>query len=141
MSMIPSFNLNSFCARALGLAALTLVAPSVQPARAGAQDYRFEIAGEPAKSGKATLIKVRLVHVPDGKAVTDAIFIQTKFDMGPEGMAEMAAPAKTSATAEPGIYQVEAQPSMGGKWALTLSAKVQGEAETVRGTVVVPVPK
>ena len=81
------------------------------------------------------------MHVPDGKAVTDAIFIQTKFDMGPEGMAEMAVPAKTSATAEPGIYQVEAQPSMGGKWALMLSAKVEGEAETVRGTLVVPVPK
>jgi len=79
--------------------------------------------------------------VPDGKAVSDAIVIQTKFDMAPEGMAEMAAPAKTSATGEPGVYQVEAQPSMGGKWALTLSAKVQGEAETVRGTVVVPVPK
>jgi hypothetical protein len=140
MSIISSFTPNSFFTRALSLAALTLVTPSVQPALAGAQDYRFEMAGEPAKSGKATLIKIRLVHVPDGKAVSDAIVIQTKFDMAPEGMAEMA-PAKASATGEPGVYQVEAQPSMGGKWALTLSAKVQGEAETVRGTVVVPVPK
>lgn len=141
MSMIPSFNLNSFFARAFGLAVLTLVTPSVQPALAGAQDYRFELEGQPVKSGKATMVKVRLVHVPDGKSVPGALIIQTKFDMGPESMAEMAAPAKASPTPEPGIYQVETQPSMDGKWSLSLAAKVQGESETVRGTVIVPVPK
>jgi hypothetical protein len=30
---------------------------------------------------------------------------------------------------------------MGGKWALTLAAKVQGEAETVKGTVTLDIPK
>jgi hypothetical protein len=30
---------------------------------------------------------------------------------------------------------------MGGNWALALSAKVQGEAETVSGTVTIAIPK
>ena len=91
MSNDPSFIRTSIFVSALSVAALAFATLPVERALAGAQDYRFEMAGEPAKSGKATLIKVRLVHVPDGKAVSDAIVIQTKFDMAPEGMAEMAA--------------------------------------------------
>ena len=116
-----------------------LVAP--QPTIAAAQDYRFELAGPPAKSGKSTLVKLRLVHVADGKPVSGAIIIQTKFDMGPDGMASMTAPAKRSPTADAGVYQVETEPSMAGNWALTVAAKVQGETETVRGAVTVTVPK
>jgi hypothetical protein len=108
---------------------------------AAAKDYRFELVGAPVKSGKATVIKVRLVHMPDGKPVAGAIIIRTKFDMGPDGMASMTAPAKGSPTPEAGIYQIEAEPPMGGNWALALSAKVQGEAETVSGTVTIAIPK
>ena len=108
---------------------------------AGAQDYRFELAGAPVKSGKNAIIKVRLIHVPDVKPVPDAVIYQQRIDMGPEGMATMNAPIKLLPAAEPGIYQFEAQPSMGGKWALTLAAKVQGEAETVKGTVTLDIPK
>jgi hypothetical protein len=108
---------------------------------AAAKDYRFELVGAPAKSGKATLIKVRLLHLADGKPVVGAIIIQSKLDMTPEGMASMTAPAKTSATADAGIYLIEAQPEMPGNWALSLSAKVQGEAETVAGTLTVPIAK
>ncbi len=132
-----------FVSRALTGATLVLAAMNVMPVRAmsAPQDYRFEIAGAPVKSGKATVIKVRLVHVPDGKPVSGAIITQTRFDMGPEGMATMTAPAKSSPADEPGLYQIEAKPSMAGKWGLTLGAKVQGEAQTVTGTVVVAVPK
>ncbi len=122
-------------------AAVALTFAITALASAAPADYRFEVDGQPTKSGNATMIRIRLVHVPDGKPVQGAIIIQTKFDMAPEGMAEMGGPAKASATTEPGIYQVEAQPSMDGKWGLTLSAKVQGETETVRGTVVVPISK
>lgn len=120
-------------------ATLTIGSPS--PTLAAAKDYRFELAGSPVKSGKATLVKVKLIHVPDGKPVAGAIIIQTKLDMTPEGMASMTAPAKTSATAEAGIYQIEAQPEMAGNWSVSLSAKVQGEAETVTGTLTVPIEK
>jgi YtkA-like protein len=121
------------------VASLAVSSPS--PSFAAAKDYRFELIGSPAQSGKATVIKVRLVHVPDGKPVPGAIIIQTKLDMAPQGMASMTAPAKASATAGDGVYQIEAQPQMAGNWALTLSAKVQEERETVSGTITVPIAK
>ena len=99
------------------------------------------MVGHPVKLGKATLIKVRLIHTSDGKPVAGAIIVQTKFDMGPDGMASMTAPAKASTTPEAGICQIEAEPPMGGNWAVGLSAKVRGEAETVSGTVTVAIPK
>ncbi len=84
---------------------------------------------------------MKLTHLPDGKPVPGAIIIQTKLDMKPEGMATMTVPAKASAAADSGVYQIESEPEMAGNWALTLSAKVQGERETVSGTVTVPIAK
>jgi len=108
---------------------------------AAAKDYRFEVVSSPVKSGKATIIKIRLIHLPDEKPVAGAIITQTKLDMGPEGMASMTIPAKATAAAEAGLYQIEAQPEMAGNWGLTISAKVQGERETVSGTITVPIAK
>src|ERR1700738_2755130 len=62
--------------RAAGAAAfayaITAASGVTTPAQAlaAAQDYRFEAAGPPAKSGKATIVKIRLVHLPDGKPVS-----------------------------------------------------------------------
>ena len=129
--------------RALVIAA-ALSAPGLsfgRPSVAAPQDYRFELDGQPVKSGATTIVTLRLVHVPDGKPVAGAIIIQTRFDMGPSGMKEMAAPAKAMPGDAGGVYQVETEPSMQGDWALTLAAKVQGEAQTVRGTVNIAVPK
>src|SRR5438874_4330395 len=109
----------------VGTAALSTTL-TARRSRASSQDYRFELVGSPVNSGKVTLVKVRLVHVPDGKPVSGAIIVQTKFDMAPDGMASMTAPAKGAASSEPGIYQVETQPAMGGNWGLTLAAKVLG---------------
>src|SRR6266849_8895259 len=132
-----------FVSRALTGATLVLAAMNVMPVRAmsAPQDYRFEIAGAPVKSGKATVIKVRLVHVPDGKPVAGAVITQTKFDMGPDGMAEMTAPTKVVSAKEPGIYQIEADSPMTGKWGLSIAAKVQGETETVHGALTVAIPE
>lgn len=127
----------AFACAVTAFAALTMLAE----ARAGAQDYRFEAAGPPVKSGKTTIIEIRLVHLPDGKPVSGAVIFQTRFDMGPEGMTGMTAPASVSVTAQTGAYQISAEPQAGGNWALSLSAKVPGEAEPVRGTITVAVPK
>jgi len=108
---------------------------------AAAQDYRFEAAGPPVKSSKATVVKIRLVHIPDGKPVPGAVIFQTRFDMGPDGMAEMTAPAKLVRSSDANLYQVQLEPQMGGNWALSLSAKVQGEPETVTGSVPIAIPK
>jgi len=104
-------------------------------ARAGAQDYRFELAGQPqpAQTGKI-IVSVRLVHVPDGKPVSDAVIFETRADMGPAGMATMTAPIK-AIPGQSGAYRFEVEPGMAGKWAITLAAKVEGEGETVRGSI------
>ena len=128
---------------AAGAGALAYATTAFMPsaAVAAAQDYRFEIAGPPVKSGKATVVKIRLVHIPDGKPVPGAVIFQTRFDMGPDGMATMTAPAKLLRSNDTSLYQVELEPPMGGNWALSFSAKVQGEAETVAGTVPVTIPQ
>ena len=94
----------------------------------------------PPPTGKAGPVKGRLVHVPDGKPVPDAVVFESRFDMGPDGMPTVTAPARPlKGAGEGGVYEVE--PSMAGNWALALAAKVQGEPETVRGTVTFAVPK
>jgi hypothetical protein len=84
----------------------------VVPAQAAGQDYRFDVVQVQPAGKDLTDVTVKLTHVPDGKAVVGAAIFQTRVDMAPSGMGEMA-----------------------GKWALTLTAKVQGERDTVRGTV------
>tara|TARA_R110000868_G_scaffold17637_8_gene76947 strand:+ start:70 stop:486 length:417 start_codon:yes stop_codon:yes gene_type:complete len=108
---------------------------------AASADYRFELDGPPTKSGKTTIQKVRLVHIPTGKAVPNAEIVETTFDMGPDGMAGMKAPAMPAAQSDPGFHVIELQPSMAGNWGLSLAAKVPGEPETIRSTLTVVVPK
>jgi hypothetical protein len=108
---------------------------------AAAADYRFEAVGKPQASAGKSIVTVRLVHVPDSKTVPGAIIIQSKADMGPSGMADMTAPVQALPPKEPGIYRFEVQPGMAGKWMLSLAAKIQGEAETVRGGVTVELAK
>ena len=133
--------LTCFAARAAALAYAITTPFTHSVALAAAQDYRFEAAGPLVKTGKATVVKIRLVHLPDGKAVSGAVIFQTRFDMGPEGMASMTAPAKLVRSSDANVYQLELEPQMGGNWALSLSAKVQGETETVNGSVPITIPK
>ena len=80
------------------------------------------------------VVQVRLVRVADGKPVSDAVIFESKADMGPAGMETMTAPVKAMSP-KGGLYSFEIDPGMAGAWALHLAAKVQGEPETVRGTV------
>ena len=128
---------------AAGAAALALtVIVGTTGSWSAAADYRFEAAGKPQPSpGGKSIVSVRLLHVSDKKPVPGAIIIQTKADMGPDGMVDMTAPVQAVTQKEPGIYLFEIQPGMAGKWMLTLAAKVQGEAETVLGSVTVELPR
>jgi hypothetical protein len=103
---------------------------------AAPNDYRFELVqAQPAGPGKTT-VTVRLVHVPDSKPVAGAVLFETKTDMGPGGMAEMTGKVSPLPADQPGIYRFQIETGMAGKWQLVLGAKVQGEAGTVRGTVI-----
>ena len=103
--------------------------------------YRFELVGQPKASGGKSTVSVRIVHTADNKPVAGAIIIQSRADMGPIGMAAMTAPVKAMPSTTPGVYTFEVANSpvwnKPDKWELSFSAKVQGEAQTVHGAVVV----
>ena len=110
------------------------LALTINQGLAAASDYRFELVGKPRLAAKKNIVQVRLVRMADGKPVPDAVIFESKADMGPAGMETMTAPVKAMPP-KGGVYSFEVDPGMAGAWALHLAAKVQGEAETVRGTV------
>jgi len=73
--------------------------------------------------------------VPDNKPVAGAVVFETKTDMGPGGMAEMTGKVSPRLSDQAGVYRFQIETGMAGKWALNLGAKVQGEADTVRGSI------
>src|SRR3954454_18221900 len=114
------------------LAAVSLAAAAF----AGADDYVFEPVNSEIKSSNVATVAVRLVHKPTGKPVTDAAIVQTRLDMAPDGMADMATAIAPLPSPEPGVYTFTAPLTMAGRWLLTVSAKVQGEPETVIGKLI-----
>lgn len=116
------------------LFALSVAGPG--PAVAGAADYEFQPVTADVKNGPASELAVRLVDKRTGKPVAGAVIFRTRLDMSPENMGNMLATHEPLASAEPGVYRFKADLTMAGGWALKLQAKVQGESETVEGTVV-----
>lgn len=104
-------------------------------AQAGANDYVFEPVTAELKKGDDVVVSVRLKHKATGKSVTDAIIVQTRIDMAPDGMAEMASPLTAVPANEPGVFSFKTELSMPGRWLLSIAAKVQGEPETVVGKI------
>src|SRR5262249_29960278 len=98
---------------------------------AGANDYAFEPVKAEVKKGDDVVISVRLNHKPTGKPVTDAVIIQTRIDMGPDGMGEMTSPLTPVPSNEPGVYSFKTDLSMQGQWLFSIAAKVQGEPQTI----------
>jgi hypothetical protein len=104
-------------------------------ALAAAQDYVFEAVTAEVRTGPGN-IAVRLVHKLSGKPVEGAIIFRTRLDMSPANMEGMTTGIEPLTESEPGIYKFRTDFTMAGGWALKLQAKVQGEPETVQGTVV-----
>ena len=102
---------------------------------AGANDYIFEPVKAEVKKGDDVVVSVRLKHKATGMPVTDAVIVQTRIDMSPDAMGEMASPLTPVPSNEPGVYSFKTDLSMQGRWLLTVSAKVQGEQETVTGKI------
>ena len=121
--------LRSTLATAAVVAAMNLTGTAF----AGADDYVFEPVKAEIKSSNVATVAVRLVHKPTGKPVTDAAIVQTRLDMAPDGMADMATAIAPMPSPEPGVYAFKAPLTMAGRWLLTISAKVQGEPENVVG--------
>jgi len=120
---------------ALAGAVLAAAVTLTSTAFAGANDYAFEPVKAEVKKGNGVTLTVRLVHKPTGKPVSDAVIISPRIDMSPEGMATMTASVTSAKGTQPGTYDFKTDLSMAGGWLLTVSAKVQGEQETVTGKV------
>ena len=78
------------------------------------------------------MVTVRLVHVPTQQLVPDAIIFISRLDMAPHGMRNMDAPLDPLPDRLPGYYRFETDLAMGGRWALTLAAKVPGVSGAVQ---------
>ena len=102
---------------------------------AAATDYRFEPVAADVRSGAGSDIAVRLIHVPTGKPIANAIIFRKRLDMSPDNMGTMTTTVEPADESEPGVYRFRADFTMAGRWALKLMAKVPGEPETVQGTV------
>ncbi|CUW42000.1 conserved protein of unknown function (YtkA like domain 25-108) (plasmid) [Magnetospirillum sp. XM-1] len=105
------------------------------PALADPKDYRFEAVDSQVTVSPTATMAVRLVHVPTGKVVTNAIVFQPKMEMPMGNMAPMPTKVVPSAPDGKGVYPFTADISMAGPLTLTVSAKIQGEATTVTGSV------
>ncbi|MGL9622803.1 FixH family protein [Bradyrhizobium sp. U531] len=125
--------LSNFGTAALA-ATLSLAASA---AMAGAGDYAFEPVTTQMKKGDDVTLSVRLTNKQTGKPVADAVIFKTRVDMAPDGMAEMESAVAPLPSQEPGVYAFRTDLPMAGRYQVTLSAKVQGEAETVTGKVIV----
>jgi hypothetical protein len=111
------------------------------PAFADASDYAFELVKPEIKKGDDIVVAVRLVNKKTGKTVPDAVIIQSRIDMAPDGMAEMTSPIKLQPSSELGVYSFKTDLAMAGRWQLSVAAKVQGEPQTIIGKIVVKAVK
>ena len=107
------------------------------PAIAGANDYVFEPVKAEMQKGDDVIVSVRLKNKATGKPVTDAVIVQSRIDMSPDGMGEMASQITPMPSNEPGVYSFKTDLSMQGRWLLSIGAKVQGEPATVVGKVTI----
>jgi hypothetical protein len=110
-------------------------------ALAGAGDYTFEPVNPEMKKGDDVTLAIRLTNKKTGKPVSDAIIFKTRVDMAPDGMAEMQSQVAPLPPKESGVYAFKTDLPMAGRYQVTLSAKVQGESETVTGKVIVTATK
>ena len=120
---------------AIAVAAVLALSSLSGCGQAATSPYVFSTSAAEIDMDGDPVVDVRLTR--DGKPVENAVIFETRFDMGPDGMGEMAAEVTPQGSPSPGVYRFAVKPMMGGRWELKLGAKVQGEAETVRGSVIV----
>jgi hypothetical protein len=123
------------------VALATAIGLTASAALAGASDYAFEAVNAEMKKGDDVTVAVRLTNKMTGKPVSDAVIFKTRVDMAPDGMAEMESPVTPLPSKEPGIYAFKTELPMAGRYQLSLSAKVQGEPQTVSSKVVITATK
>lgn len=115
--------------------AMAFVALGVGYARAAVDDYAFELVQTRIKKGQR-FADVRLIHKPDRKTVVDAIIFATRLDMAPDDMESMTSGIELSQSPEPGLYRFKVDLTDEGRWRMSIAAKIQGEAGTLQGRLI-----
>lgn len=115
--------------------AMAFVALGVGYARAAVDDYAFELVQTRIKKGQR-FADVRLIHKPDRKTVGDAIIFATRLDMAPDDMESMTSGIELSQSPEPGLYRFKVDLTDEGRWRMSIAAKIQGEAGTLQGRLI-----
>ena len=132
MNVMSFMALRHTSAAALSALSILGVAPF---ARADIKDFEFQLTTKTVNMGDA-IVAVRLIHKPDGKAVSDAVIFAKRLDMAPEGMETMTTTIEPAPSVEPGVYRFRVDLSMEGAWRLSLAAKVQGEIGAVENRLI-----
>lgn len=123
-----------------GAFALVALFGATTPAAAG-QDaatkaaYHFTAQPTAVKAGAPTTFTVQIMS-PDMSPVTGAKVSATRVDMGPDGMAEMTGKIAAADSADPSRYGFSTILSMPGRWAVSIEAKIPGQAAPIRGQVI-----
>lgn len=108
--------------------------------QSSSERYRFELVDSQVRAGgQGTQLRVRLVHLPDNRPVTGAEIYGQRLGMWMSGYktvtSRMAAAVGPAEAEGHGVYRMHAELPMSGEWSLSLTARVPGEAQPVRGTV------
>ena len=120
------------------LAAAFLFIPSLWPAIRSTvpSGPGWEAVNSAVTTGKSVRLEVRLKGLSATSPADGVRITATRLDMAPDGMATMMTPVRVLPPPAPGVVAVEADLSMAGRWALSLTADVAGETSPVRGIVV-----
>ena len=118
----------------LFVAACTLVALPRPASAAGVPSWQPVNAQVPV--GKDVRIEVKLIGIDPQPAIADIKVTATRIDMGPDGMAAMAAPLKMLPSPAPGVLAFQTELVMAGRWAFAITANVKGRENPVTGTVI-----
>lgn len=97
--------------------------------------YHFTAQPMAVKAGAPTTFTVQIMS-PDRSPVTGAKVSATRVDMGPNGMAEMTGKVVAAGSADPSRYAFSTTLSMPGRWAVSIEAKIPGQAAPIRGQVI-----
>lgn len=116
-------------------AALALIT-FAPPASADVKDFEFRLVQQEVKEGDGAVVAVTLIDKRTGQPVPVAVNFAKRIDMAPDGMASMTSPLAEMPSDKPGEYRFKTNLSMQGRWQLSLGAKVQGEAGSVQGKLV-----
>lgn len=109
---------------------------AVCPGRDGARGAAFEAVKADVPVGKNVRVELRLSGVSPPPAVSDITVEASRIDMGPDGMAAMAAPLKALPATTPGVLAFETDLVMAGRWAFSITARIKGQSAPVTSIVV-----